>query len=145
LAVPRQLTHVWARRTLSNRCCQLPWAWLLLANAPPRPPREDCLLNPFDLDTVDPPRIAPVVLPRVADPKAACGVDCATRVLEAPVKCDGLLPRPRPVAPVFGSMVVALANDWPSCVYVSKMNVEARRAKSPTATRRSKVNFTQAD
>jgi hypothetical protein len=111
LAVPRQLTHVWARRTLSNRCCQLPWAWLLLANAPPRPPREDCLLNPFDLEAVDPPRIAPVVLPRVADPKAACGVDCATRVLEVPVKFDGLLPRPRPVAPVFGSMVVALAND----------------------------------
>jgi hypothetical protein len=60
---------------------------------------------------VDPPRIAPFVFPRVADPKAARGVDCATRVLEAPVKFDGLLPRPRPVAPEFGSMVVALAND----------------------------------
>jgi hypothetical protein len=30
-------------------------------------------------------------------------------------------------------------------VYVFKIDVEARRAKSPTATRRSKVNFTQAD
>lgn len=110
-------------RTLSNRCCQLPWVCAMGEDAP-RAPRVDGLVKPFARGVPLPPRTAPNVFPRFACPNVAVAFEWPPRgpallkprprvLFEAPravVLFDPLpRPRPRPAVPNEGSMVVASA------------------------------------
>lgn len=111
-------------RTLSNRCCQLPWVCAMGEDAP-RAPRVDGLLKPFARGVPLPPRAAPNVFPRFACPNVAVAFEWPPRgpallkprprvLLEAPRAVVLLFeplprPRPRPAVPNEGSMVVASA------------------------------------